>query len=83
MQDGDCIKGGSLKSQAIQGNKVICFIWFRFFTRYGFTTFLHPVPGLFGPTWQTLDFFVCACVFLSKKNKNMWLRLICNFSLWL
>lgn len=85
VQDEDCRKAGSLKGLAIQGNKIICFLWFKLFHSLWFHNLFHSIPRLFGPTWPTWDFFVCACMFLSKKNNNdkMWLRLICNFSLWL
>lgn len=85
MQDGDCVKGGTLKAEQSRETKSFAFYGLNNFTRYGFIIFLGSTKGLFGPTWQTWDFFAYACVFLSKKNNNkkMWLRLICNFSLWL
>lgn len=78
-------------SKARQSGETKSFAFYGFsnFTRYGFTIFLHSTPRLFGPTWQAWDSFVCACVFLSKKNNNKkcgwgWFVIVhCGFESWM
>lgn len=69
---------------------LLLFYGWNHFPRYGFTIFLHSTLGSFGPTWQTWDFFVCACVFLSEKNNHQkkcgwgWFVIFhCGFESWM